>query len=86
MPVRWKLADGTSIAQIIERFTLPARLVHLVLLDGAFVPPAERAGASCTMGKRWPSGRPWPADEVSAALRGDDFPRRVPPLAAGRHG
>ena len=29
---------------VIERFSLPPRLVHLVLLDGAFVPPGERDG------------------------------------------
>ncbi|MBP7395167.1 MAG: MoaD/ThiS family protein [Zoogloea sp.] len=37
-----EIADATSVAQVIERFTLPPRLVHLVLLDGTFVPPAER--------------------------------------------
>ena len=37
-----EIADATSDAQVIERFTLPPRLVHLVLLDGTFVPPAER--------------------------------------------
>ena len=35
---------ATSIAQVIERFGLPPKLVHLVLLDGAFVPPADRDG------------------------------------------
>ena len=38
------LADGTTVAQIVERFALPLKLVHLVLIDGTFVPPAERAG------------------------------------------
>ncbi len=39
-----EIADATSVAQVIERFKLPEKLVHLVLLDGAFVPPAERDG------------------------------------------
>jgi molybdopterin synthase sulfur carrier subunit len=39
-----EIADATTVAQVIERFKLPARLVHLVLLNGAFVPPAERGG------------------------------------------
>jgi sulfur carrier protein ThiS len=37
-----EIEEATSVAQVIERFKLPARLVHLVLLNGAFVPPAER--------------------------------------------
>ncbi|HEX5633595.1 MAG TPA: MoaD/ThiS family protein [Gemmatimonadales bacterium] len=31
-----------SIARVIEPFGLPPRLVHLVLVNGVFVPPAER--------------------------------------------
>ncbi len=31
------------VAAIVERFRLPAKLVHLVLVNGVFVPPAERA-------------------------------------------
>jgi sulfur carrier protein ThiS len=30
------------IAQIIEPFHMPARLVHLVLVNGVYVPPEER--------------------------------------------
>ncbi|MFN4005114.1 MAG: MoaD/ThiS family protein [Hylemonella sp.] len=32
-----------SIDDIIAPFKLPARLVHLVLVNGVFVPPAERS-------------------------------------------
>ncbi len=39
-----EIAEATSVAQVIEQFRLPAGMVHLVLLDGAFVPPADRAG------------------------------------------
>jgi sulfur carrier protein ThiS len=52
-----ELAEGTTVAQIIERFGLPPKLVHLVLIDGAFVPPAERAGRVLREGETlaiWP--------------------------------
>ena len=39
-----EIEEATSVAQVIERFKLPPKLVHLVLLDGAFVPPGERDG------------------------------------------
>ncbi len=38
-----ELEAGTTVAQIIERFALPLKLCHLVLIDGRFIPPAERA-------------------------------------------
>jgi sulfur carrier protein ThiS len=38
------LEPGTTVAHLVERFSLPIKLVHLVLIDGTFVPPAERAG------------------------------------------
>ncbi len=38
------LEPGTTVAQLVERFALPIKLVHLVLIDGTFVPPADRAG------------------------------------------
>ncbi|MDP2823520.1 MAG: MoaD/ThiS family protein [Sulfuritalea sp.] len=52
-----ELAAETSVAQVIEQFRLPERLVHLVLLDGAFVPPADRAGRILREGETlaiWP--------------------------------
>ena len=36
------LPEGTSIASIIEPFGMPEKLVHLVLVNGVYVPPAER--------------------------------------------
>ena len=36
------LPEGTTVHQVIERFGLPERLVHLVLIDGAFVPKEQR--------------------------------------------
>jgi sulfur carrier protein ThiS len=37
------LEDGTTVDQIIKRFALPEKLVHLVLIDGGFVPADARA-------------------------------------------
>ena len=51
------LEPGTTVAQIVERFALPLRLVHLVLIDGNFVPPAERASRILNDGETlaiWP--------------------------------
>ena len=36
-----ELADGTSVAQVIEPFGMPPKLVHLVLVNGVYVPPEE---------------------------------------------
>ncbi|HEV7912990.1 MAG TPA: MoaD/ThiS family protein [Albitalea sp.] len=36
------LPDGTPIAQAVEPFGLPKRLVHLVLVNGVYVPPEQR--------------------------------------------
>jgi sulfur carrier protein ThiS len=37
-----ELPEGTSVAQVIEPFGLPHKLVHLVLVNGVYVPPEER--------------------------------------------
>ncbi|WP_119288798.1 sulfur carrier protein ThiS [Azohydromonas sediminis] len=37
------VAPGATIAQVIEPFALPMKLVHLVLINGVYVPPEERA-------------------------------------------
>ena len=39
-----EVPDGTPIARIIEPFGLPAKLVHLVLVNGVYVPPEQRLG------------------------------------------
>jgi sulfur carrier protein ThiS len=36
------VTDGTTILQVIERFGVPLKSCHLVLVDGHFVPPTER--------------------------------------------
>lgn len=38
------VAEGTTVEHLIKRYSLPEKLVHLVLIDGSFVPPVERAG------------------------------------------
>jgi sulfur carrier protein ThiS len=51
------LPEGTTIGQVIERFSLPQKSCHLVLIDGNFVPPAERAGRPLRDGETlaiWP--------------------------------
>lgn len=35
--------DGATIAQVIEPFGLPPKLVHLVLVNGKYIEPAQRA-------------------------------------------
>jgi sulfur carrier protein ThiS len=37
-----ELAEGTTIAQAVAPFNLPAKLVHLVLVNGHFIAPADR--------------------------------------------
>jgi molybdopterin converting factor small subunit len=36
------LDEGTPIAKVIEPFGLPHKMVHLVLVNGVYVAPADR--------------------------------------------
>ena len=36
------LTDGTTVPQALEPFHLPPKLVHLVLVNGHFIPPPQR--------------------------------------------
>ena len=52
-----ELAPGTTPAQVIAERNLPLKLCHLVLIDGVFVPPAERAQRTLAEGDTlaiWP--------------------------------
>ena len=52
-----ELDEGTTVEQVITRFALPRNLVHLVLIDGSFVPPAERGSRKLLDGNTlaiWP--------------------------------
>ena len=49
--------EGTTVDAMIERFNLPRKLCHLVLIDGTFIPPGERAGRALAAGETlaiWP--------------------------------
>jgi sulfur carrier protein ThiS len=51
------LAEDTTIMAVIERFGLPLKSCKLVLVDGVFVPPAERATRALADGETlaiWP--------------------------------
>ena len=37
-----EVEEGTTVADMIRRFNVPERSAHLVLVNGVFVPPAER--------------------------------------------
>lgn len=41
--VELEVPEGSTVTQVVEPFNLPPRSVHLVLINGAFVPPADRA-------------------------------------------
>lgn len=45
-----EVADGATIAEIVAPFNLPMKLVHLVLVNGVFVPPEERASRALVEG------------------------------------
>ena len=38
-----EVAEGATIEQVIAPFGLPAKLVHLVLVNGVFIAPTDRA-------------------------------------------
>jgi molybdopterin converting factor small subunit len=38
------MADGATVQAVIERFNLPAKMVHLVLVNGVYIQPQARAG------------------------------------------
>jgi molybdopterin synthase sulfur carrier subunit len=51
------IAPDTRISQIIERFALPEKLVHLVLVNGSYVEPGQRLSRTLNEGDAlaiWP--------------------------------
>lgn len=36
------VAPQTTVAQVIERFALPEKMVHLVLVNGTYIAPEKR--------------------------------------------
>jgi len=41
--MRLPVADGATITRVIEPFALPPKLVHLVLVNGRYIEPDQRA-------------------------------------------
>lgn len=41
--VELEVEEGTTIASLIARYRIPERSAHLVLVNGHFVPPSQRA-------------------------------------------
>ena len=41
--MRLPVAEGATIMQVIEPFGLPPKLVHLVLVNGKYIEPTQRA-------------------------------------------
>jgi sulfur carrier protein ThiS len=41
--VELEVADGATILQIIAPFSLPEKMVHLVLINGKYIAPEDRA-------------------------------------------
>lgn len=35
--------EGASVTAVLDRFNLPPKLVHLVLVNGVYIAPADRA-------------------------------------------
>ena len=49
--------QAMTVLQLIEEFHLPSRLVHLVLVNGTFIPPEQRASRVLQAGEQlaiWP--------------------------------
>ncbi len=44
------LPEATTVQQVIDRFNLPHKLVHLVLVNGTYVAPTERASRALVEG------------------------------------
>ena len=51
--LRLDVPEGITVQQVIDRFALPAKLVHLVLIDGRYVEPSARASRA----RRAPTAR-----------------------------
>ena len=52
-----EIRETDTVQAILERHQLPPRLTHLVLVNGVFVPPAERAERRLAAGDQlavWP--------------------------------
>ncbi|KRB93793.1 sulfur carrier protein ThiS [Noviherbaspirillum sp. Root189] len=41
--IELEVASDTTLGELITRFNMPPKLVHLVLINGVYVEPADRA-------------------------------------------
>jgi sulfur carrier protein ThiS len=48
--IELEVAEGASVAEVIAPFSLPVKMVHLVLINGLFVPPEERTSRALKEG------------------------------------
>ncbi len=44
------IAPDTTIGQLVERYRLPAKEVHLVLVNGSYIAPEQRASKTLAEG------------------------------------
>ena len=55
--VEFEAGENDSVAEIIEHFKLPQKFVHLVLVNGVYLSPAERSTRRLNEGDQlaiWP--------------------------------
>lgn len=55
--VELDIEPDTTIAELVDRFRLPVRLVHLVLVNGVYVAPEQRMARTLAPGDAlaiWP--------------------------------
>ncbi len=55
--VELDIDPADSLQLVLDRCQLPERLIHLVLINGVYIPPAERAGRCLEPGDQlavWP--------------------------------
>jgi molybdopterin synthase sulfur carrier subunit len=45
------ITPGTTIEDVVKRFQVPAKQVHLVLINGVYIPPLERASRAMNEGE-----------------------------------
>ena len=48
--VQLDVPEGSTILQVIEPYNLPMKLVHLVLVNGHFIPPEQRGSRALVEG------------------------------------
>lgn len=49
--------EGTAVQAVLDRFSMPRALIHLVLVNGIYVPPEQRSGHALREGDAvavWP--------------------------------